>query len=101
MINLIPLQLDKSTGKVYAKALNIAGGTVQVIGYTHQQSAASAIWNINHNANTQYVMVQIYDENNEVVLPDNSVVVDPNNVTITFSDNQAGAALLLLFSPMT
>lgn len=101
MINLIPIQLDKATGRIFARGFNVTGGTFQVTGFSFTQATDSAIWNINHNGSTTFVMVQIFDENDEEILPDTTVINDANNLTITFSDVQAGTALLLLFTPTT
>lgn len=99
MQNLIPLQLDKVTGKIFAKEIAVNSGTFQVTGFTQEFGVASATWNINHNGSTTFVMVQIFDESAQEIMSDTVSIIDLNNITITFSEPQLGTALLLLFTP--
>lgn len=61
--------------------------------YEHT-NAASASWTITHNLNSTMPMVQIYDANRQVIIPDTISIVDANTVTVTFSGAQAGRAVV-------
>ena len=64
------------------------------MGAVYSQSLAASTWNINHNLDTQYPLVTIYDSSNAVVLPQSIVGTDANNITITFPPAQTGYANL-------
>lgn len=98
--NLLPLQLDRSTGEVVAK--EIAGknppGTTYAFGYVYVQAGSSQIWTIEHNAGTDKIAVQIYDTVNEQVFPNNVTILDVNTVQIDFFSDQDGRAHIFLFT---
>jgi hypothetical protein len=70
-----------------------------VVGFTYTKVVANATWNINHNANTDNYVAQVFDSSGVAVLPDQITTIDVNNVQITFSNAQAGKAQLSLFVP--
>ena len=53
---------------------------------------ATATWTIAHNLNSENVIVQAFDENKYVLIPDTIRIVDANTVELTFSTAQAGTA---------
>ena len=52
-------------------------------------------WNIAHNLGYDDVIVQCFDENNLVLIPDTIQIVDANNVQITFGAAQKGVARVI------
>lgn len=62
--------------------------------YRHDQYAAALEWTIEHNLNTNYCVVQAYDQAGLQVIPDyiNSGVA--NQVTIGFNAPTAGVAII-------
>lgn len=63
--------------------------------YTHDQQTASNIWNIEHNLNTTSVQVQVFDENNYVVIPDGIQIMSANTVQVTVSTPVTGRAMVI------
>lgn len=49
-------------------------------------------WDINHNLGYDDVIVQCFDENRFVLIPDTIQIVDANTVRVTFSSPQSGVA---------
>jgi hypothetical protein len=98
MSNLVPLHVDKETGKIVAsdKALgNIPIGGAY--GYYYLQTVASDTWTIVHNGGTMHTICQIYDTNNELVLSDTVRIVDINTIEVLFGAPQDGFAYIIMF----
>ena len=55
----------------------------------------SDIWIINHNLGYADVIVQCFDENNFVLIPDTTQIVDVNTIRITFTNPQMGVARVI------
>lgn len=62
--------------------------------YVHTQWVAAATWNINHNLNTTDLVFAVFDATDAAIVPDTFVIVDANNVTITFTGAIDGKAVL-------
>ena len=69
--------------------------TNEVNTYTYQQGSASTTWNIAHNLATTTPLVQVYDNSQQMLIPDSVTAVDANNTTITFGSAQAGFAVFM------
>lgn len=69
--------------------------TREITAYTHVQASSSTTWTIMHNLNTTSVNVQVYDNLNRVVLPNEIETNSPNSVSITFAAAQAGRAVIV------
>ena len=101
MSNLVPLHLDKETGRFVAS--NKASGIVPIggaFGYVHHQIVASSIWSIPHNGNTNHVICQIYDNSYNLLLSDELHIVDINNIQVTFGVPQDGFAHIIMFKTL-
>lgn len=72
-------------------------GTLDVFGFCHIQGTASTTWTINHNQNTDKVIVQIFDTADEAIIPDEITIVNVNTVQVDFFAPQDGRAYLALF----
>ncbi|WP_300760149.1 hypothetical protein [Janthinobacterium sp.] len=54
----------------------------------------STAWNVRHNRNTKKVMVTIYDENDEEIIPDSVKIADGNLIEILWDVEQAGRVVI-------
>lgn len=63
--------------------------------YVHIQDVAAATWTINHDLNTAFVLVQVFDGNNQMVIPNNITVNNASSVTVDFTSAAAGRAVLV------
>jgi hypothetical protein len=69
--------------------------TREITAYTHTQAVASSTWNIVHPLNTTSVNIQVYNNNNLAIIPDDIETLGPTTATITFAGAQAGRAVLV------
>jgi hypothetical protein len=80
--------------KGYAETL-VAGSTTSITNLTNRLVAgyhlfeevttAATSYVITHNIGTKYVQVIVYDENDEVIIPDTITATTVNSVTVTFA----------------
>lgn len=61
------------------------------LGFTYNQETEAPTWNINHSLNSTHVIVQVYDINNNMVLPARIKIVDENNVDVIFANSITGS----------
>lgn len=66
----------------------------RVEGYRYVKTTPEIEWLIEHNLNSNYVHVQIYDDYGNVILPDSVVREDSNSVTVSFISSMSGIAVL-------
>lgn len=65
--------------------------------YIHSQDSAQTTWTIQHNMNSTSVIVQCFDENNKVIIPDDIESTDNNTVTVTFGATPVlGQAIVII-----
>lgn len=64
--------------------------------HRHDQTTPALEWTVNHELNTNIVVVQVYDQYGNQVIPDNISCATKNQVTISFSMPIIGAAILTL-----
>ena len=69
--------------------------TQELTMYIHTQINPATTWTISHDLNTVFVNVQVFDANNEVVIPDVIEVIDSATISVRFSGYQAGRAVVL------
>lgn len=69
--------------------------TREITVYTHDQTVNSDTWTVNHNLNTTSVNVQVYGTNNKLLIPDEVEILNPNQISITFSDSMQGKAVVV------
>jgi hypothetical protein len=69
--------------------------TREVEMYVYIQSVAANQWNITHDLNTAFVLVQTFDGNNQMVLPNNITILNANQVQIDYTGAAAGRAVIL------
>jgi len=63
--------------------------------YKHTQAVASASWVIEHKLTAEYPVVQVYDENNQLAIPDTVTSTGEQEITITFGAAFTGKAIIL------
>ena len=66
----------------------------------HVQKTPANVWEIKHNMNTPYLLVQIYDDCKNHVFPDEIYVVDSDNVRVEFASgiDMSGTAHFIYLS---
>ena len=78
--------------------VSVKGGDTIVSGsgsFTHTQSISSSTWTVEHNLETAYPVIELYNTSNQVVTASNIVADDENTVTVTFDSNQVGYATVI------
>lgn len=96
MANLVPLHVDKDTGRIIARGG--AGGFGRLAeGFLYEQLIASDNWVIPHNKANDRVLIQVYDDLGLFTLPDEIIIVDINNVQIVFNEPMTGTAHIFFF----
>jgi len=82
--------------KGYMKHIVLAGITIEPYNVVQVNLTEPLAYSyiITHNFGTQFVDIQIYDTNKNVVQPDSIVVIDNNNIKISFVEPQGGTALI-------
>ena len=69
--------------------------TNEINTYMQTISTASTTWTITHNLQTMAPLVQIYNTDNLMVIPEEITIVDNNTVSITFGIAQNGTAVVM------
>lgn len=96
--NLIPMLLDKATGKyVAAHIYSDQSGGGDVVGYRHNQAIADTFWTVAHNKNSVNFICQVFDQTGEEVGAEKIAVHDINTITVTFASPQAGFVNVMFF----
>ena len=62
--------------------------------YQHNQTSAATTWTVSHNFDLQYVNVDVYDSNDQIVIPTSITATDSNTITLTFGSAVSGNAIL-------
>jgi hypothetical protein len=72
------------------------GGISNLAGdrYLHTQSSVSNNWVISHNLNWQYVNIDVYDANNQLLIPQSVTATDEDTTTIVFVTPTSGKAII-------
>jgi hypothetical protein len=79
-----------------AAALNQAVPTNAAQTFTFVQALPGATtWTVNHNFGVPDVVVTVYDQNGNLVVPDSVQAINSNTTTITFLQAQAGRAYII------
>ena len=97
MANLVALHIDKETGEIVARGGSTGGGGSGA-GYLFEQLSPALTWNVPHGQASDQVLVQVFDEVGELTIPDAVVIINLNNIEITFLDAMAGTAHLIFIT---
>ena len=101
MANLVRLNLDKDTGKIVAGGtVTDSGGTPVVAkdGFLYTQITQSDLWVIQHFAGTTLLLIQVFDDANNLIIPDNIEITDINTVEVSFGTPVKGTARIVFFT---
>ena len=63
--------------------------------YKHTQSVAATQWTVAHDLLTTSPAVQVYDSNDNLIIPDDVTIVDDSNLTIDLSTTMTGKAVII------
>ena len=107
MANLVPLQLDKDTGRIVASDISGTGGggggggdlpvgCFQTCGFIFNQLSVTDTWFVSHNTGLTKGQIQVFDSLNRLIMPDEVMFVDSNSVLILFATATTGKAYLNL-----
>lgn len=69
--------------------------TNEIDTHLHNQIGSSDTWTITHNLNTTSPLVQLYDELNKMILPNEVEVIDNNTVVVTLGTAITGRAIVM------
>lgn len=97
MSNLIPVHIDKATGKLVAKHIHHPISIATANGFFYQVTVASSVWTIQHNLDTRQLIYQVYDSDYSQVFCDSFKILDENTVELTWGSPQSGYAHIILF----
>lgn len=82
--------LGMVNGQLVGTDVSVLGNTVRKAVLT--VSSPAATWTITHNLNSENVIVQAFDENKYVVIPNSIQIVSEDVVELKFNTAQAGVA---------
>jgi hypothetical protein len=96
------ISVDNNTTRVLftvsqAGYANVSVGgisTGQADRFLFTQSSATGSWVINHGLNYKYVNVDIYDNNDQLMIPQVVTATDVNTLTVTFATATSGNAII-------
>jgi len=109
LITGLGASIFSQTGSAYAATNNIQiTGSLSVLGnisgsfsglgvgqkYKHSQTVAATTWTVSHNFDYQYVNIDVYDGNDQIVIPTSITATDSNTVTLTFGSAVSGNAII-------
>lgn len=63
--------------------------------HVHDQSTASAIWNIEHRFGSDNVLIQCFDQNNTVIIPSDIRTIDEDTTEVVLPDIISGKAIVM------
>lgn len=70
--------------------------TAEINAFEHIQSASSTSWVISHNLKSNDPIVIIYDDTDNMIIPDEIVPTDEDTVTVTLNTTNTGKAIILV-----
>jgi hypothetical protein len=68
--------------------------TGQADRFLYTQAITASTWTINHGLNYKYVNINVYDDSDEMLLPQHIVATDQNTTTLTFAIPTSGNAII-------
>ena len=81
---------------VQTKALQLVSGVPTMVAttYRHEQGSGNTTWTVTHNLGFQYCHVQVMDASDDEILADSVSFDSSTQLTLTFSQNQTGTAVV-------
>lgn len=97
----IPLSIDKRTGKIYTSypvtddmLLSVHTNTYNNV---YQQPVPNDTWIVKHTRALDNFLVQVYDSNGRMIIPNNISRVDKNTLNITVNKKTTGFVKLISY----
>jgi hypothetical protein len=87
--------LAKINGVLTGVSINDSGISGRLRKAVLTVSTPTTTWTIPHNLNSENVIVQAFDQNKYVIIPNSIQIVDANTVQLTFSTVQSGVARVI------
>ena len=84
--------ISNESGWAHVSVGGISTGQADRFLYT--QATTASTWTINHNLNYKYVNVNVYDNNDEMLLPQSVTATNANTTTLVFAIPTSGNAIL-------
>ena len=84
--------ISNESGWAHVSVGGISTGQADRFLYT--QATEETTWTINHGLNYKYVNVNVYDDNDEMLLPQSVTATNANTITLTFAIPTSGNAIL-------
>jgi len=69
--------------------------TASIDTYIHEQETTSITWTVTHNLGEENVILQVYNDANELIIPDIVTPTDTNVIVLTFSTAITGRAIVM------
>lgn len=69
-------------------------GLIETGDYIHSQATSAATWEITHNLDEEGLIIQCFNNNDEMINPDEVLINTKDRCTVTFSTVRAGYAVL-------
>ena len=92
-VSLNTIHFSKSNGTTFDITVDTGSGALAAANFTASFSDEST-WTINHNLNYQYVLVQVYDNNYNQIIPEEITLLDDNTAQVTFNSGVTGTAVV-------
>ena len=84
--------ISNESGWAHVSVGGISTGQADRFLYT--QATTASTWTINHNLNYKYVNVNVYDNNDEMLLPQSVTATNANTTTLVFAIPTSGNAII-------
>ena len=84
--------ISNESGWAHVSVGGISTGQADRFLYTQPTTATT--WTINHGLNYKYVNVNVYDNNDEMLLPQSVTATDANTITLVFAIPTSGNAII-------
>lgn len=82
------------SGIMSFSTFGVLGSGITGASYLHEQEISSQTWTINHNLGSQYVLVSVYDDDDKIISPGETIALDSNTIIIQFSKQIIGKAII-------
>lgn len=79
-------------GYAVSSSYAVTSSYASTVGVNFQQISPASTWVITHNLGNQHPLVQVYDTNHDVLIPQTINGLNTNTVVVTFSVSLAGYA---------
>jgi len=82
--------------EVQTSYVQLVGGVPTMVSatYRHEQASGDTTWTVTHNLGLKYCSVQVVDENDDEIFADSVSFDSTTQLTLTFSQNQTGVAVV-------